>query len=236
MLFSPLYPQQTYYKPRETIVGRFPQVVGFVEPYEEELATSIYNTQYNELPNFIPHLPPMKVHAHTKITDVVSSPLGGNNWLVSEKMKAILETFKLPKHAFYPLTLVQREQNYPYYYFKIETKTLQYLNFKKSYFITKKLHNQEESLPFQAKNREELYKISKACVLDRESKQLIGQQLVFDQHLLEWDIFNLDFLGGWHIVPALMKKLQEQAVTGLEYSSVNYGIDYGFWENWKRRK
>jgi hypothetical protein len=59
----------------------------------------------------------MKVKA--KKTDVIQDLFKPEGMLISNKLKLVLEKFKLPTHRFYPATIVHKNVEYEYHWFQI---------------------------------------------------------------------------------------------------------------------
>lgn len=239
MFFSKKQPaQQLFYTINNAIVGTaVPQARFFEGAYDKEAPDSVYRLNYNQLPDFTPKLQNIRVQANTKVTDFISFFLDGHCLLVSEKVKLILAQFNCSKHIFYPVTLIQRAQLHPnYYLLLLESKALEQVNFKKTYFVKENRHDWQPPLdqePFRVANGEELLEESRKALF--ANIELYPTTTVVNSGLLQLDLFDLTLLGGFHISERLHQAFIKQGITGLEMKPVAYEVHYDWFGEWFKR-
>lgn len=203
-------------------VGYYPQTTSFLPNYDKDAPTSAYNIRWNELPSFIPNLEGIQIHKKSKITDVMSFFLGGDYPLLSSKAIDILEKFRLPKYNKVEATLLREQGELSYYVFLFESKAINSLILKESLFATQNNMTQYEGDTFIVSTLSELKNIAVDCVMN--SKNLLKKKLIFDSSILDYDLFNLDFLGGTHVSVALAHELKKQKVSGIKLHKVSYEV------------
>jgi hypothetical protein len=93
-------------------IGRaFPQHQEMGREYDFDAPNSVHKLPYDALPDFEPNFLTVIVHGNAKLTDLLSSALIRNTgYLVSPKLRALLEKFALPLHHFYPVPMMHRKK------------------------------------------------------------------------------------------------------------------------------
>src|SRR5262249_3758689 len=77
--------------------------------YDYEAADSVHRLPYDALPDFEPNFNTVVIHGHAKLTDLLSSaPIRNTGYLVSSRLRTVLERFALPPHRFYPVPATHR--------------------------------------------------------------------------------------------------------------------------------
>jgi hypothetical protein len=72
--------------------------------YDFDAQDSVYHLPYDALPDFEPNFTTVVIHGHARLTDLISSaPIRNTGYLVSDRLRAVLERFALPPHRFYPV-------------------------------------------------------------------------------------------------------------------------------------
>ena len=86
--------------------------------YDYDSPQSVYKLGrcYKTLPDFVPDLDGFVLHSKAKPTDFLSTSLTSRGYIINEKVKNILQNFKLPLHAFYPIELRYKKQLVDKYY------------------------------------------------------------------------------------------------------------------------
>lgn len=203
-------------------VGTYPQTTSFISDYDKKASTSAYNIRWNELPSFEPDLKGIKIHKNAKVTDVMSFFLGGDYPLLSSKVASILEEFQLPKHKKVEAVLLGEGKKIIYYAFLFESMAIKDLILEECLFATQHGSLLHEEKTFTVSTLAELKNVAVDCMMN--GKNLIKKKLVFNSDVLNYDLFNLDFLSGIHISRALMEELQKQKLSGIEFKTVEYVV------------
>lgn len=91
-------------------IGRaYPQHQEMGDGYDYGAPDSVHKLRYDALPDFEPNFSTVVIHGHSKLTDLLSSaPIMNSGYLVSARLRAVLEAFALPPHRFYPVPMTHR--------------------------------------------------------------------------------------------------------------------------------
>jgi hypothetical protein len=203
-------------------VGHYPQTTSFLSDYKKDAPNSVYNIRWNEIPSFEPNLEGIQVHDKSKLTDVVSFFIGGDYPLLSDKVVSILENFRLPKHKIEKATLLGKEKKLPYNILLCKSDAINNLILEESLFSIQNRVTLQEEKTFKVSTLGELKNIAVDCVMN--GKKLVKKKLVFTEHVLDYDLFNLDFIGGLHISIVLANELIKQSISGIELNTVSYEV------------
>jgi hypothetical protein len=93
-------------------IGRtFPQHQEMGRGYDYDAPNSVHKLPYDALPDFEPNFNTVIIHGHARLTDLLSSaPIINTGFLVSPRLRAVLEEFRLPLHCFYPVPMTHRNK------------------------------------------------------------------------------------------------------------------------------
>jgi hypothetical protein len=79
--------------------------------YDYDAPDSVHQLPSDTLPDFEPNFTTVVIHGHAKLSDLISSaPIRNTGYLVSYRLRAVLELFTLPVHRFYPVPAAHRGQ------------------------------------------------------------------------------------------------------------------------------
>lgn len=204
-------------------VGHYPQTVSFLSDYDKEGADSAYNIRWNEIPSFTPNLNGILIHKNSKITDVVSFFLARTYPLLSDKVVRIVEKFVLPPHKKTKAHLVLEENILMYNLLLFNSKAISSLLLEKCVFSVRDSMTLKEEKVFTVTTISELKTITTECIIN--NKDVVKKSVVFSNSLLQYDLFNLDFLDGTHISEPLGNELLRQNISGVELTPVSYQVE-----------
>jgi hypothetical protein len=93
-------------------IGRtYPQHQEMGRGYDYNAPNSVHKFSYDALPEFEPNFNTVIIHGHAKLTDLLSSaPIINTGFLVSARLRELLERFALPLHRFYPVPMTHRKK------------------------------------------------------------------------------------------------------------------------------
>lgn len=92
-------------------VGRvYPQHQEMSRGYDYDAPNSIRHLPLDAIPNFEPNFNTVIIHGHAKLTDFLSSIMKDTGYLVSARLRSVLEQFALPLHRFYSVPLTYRSK------------------------------------------------------------------------------------------------------------------------------
>jgi hypothetical protein len=122
---------------------------------------NLYIRQHNDFPPY-PLTFELKMYrdkAHSKLNDFLFG--SSNGYIVSTKVKEILDTLNLPYHRFYPATVVKNRKEYQYYYLFCFSDALSLLEFSQSKLGFINELNKEVSFTVESYSEFEEFKESK---------------------------------------------------------------------------
>lgn len=122
------------------IGSEYPQCTGLVKGYNNEYENpfSLYYFahQKGKKVDYQPDLSAIKIGLKTKLTDLVSCPVGpGNDWVVSSKFKSILKGFKTSPIQFFKCTLNRKEEKFNYWWIHFLYSLEEQVDYAKSTFV-----------------------------------------------------------------------------------------------------
>lgn len=129
------------------IIGtEYPQIQTMGGTVDKNAPDSLYNVYSDAFPNFIPNLNYFILHKNAKLTDVLSTAMISYGFVLNDKVKKILEQFKLPPHKFYPAIVEHKGTFYEnYHWFFYICDVLDFIDYNKTkFFITDLVNNKLE--------------------------------------------------------------------------------------------
>jgi len=99
-------------------IGRtYPQHQQMNAGYDYQAPNSVHRLPEDALPDFEPNFHTVVIHGHARLTDLLSSaPIRNTGFLLSGRLRAVLERFALPSHRFYPVPMIHRRKAVEGYY------------------------------------------------------------------------------------------------------------------------
>src|SRR5262245_35775783 len=99
-------------------IGRaYPQHQEMGPGYDYGAPDSVHQLAEEALPDFEPNFNTVVIHGHAKLTDLLSTaPIRNTGFLVSSRLRELLEGFVLPLHRFYPVPATHRGKPVPGYF------------------------------------------------------------------------------------------------------------------------
>src|SRR5262245_1229111 len=93
-------------------IGRsYPQHQTMGGDYDFDAANSVHKFQYDAIPDFQPNFNTVIIHGNAKLTDLLSSAaIINTGYLVSARLRGLLEQFTHPLHRFYPVPMTHRNK------------------------------------------------------------------------------------------------------------------------------
>ena len=122
----------------EKVVGKdFPQAYKFIKGYNPDAPNMLFSIyKYREsFPDYIPDLDGIMLSGSAKLTNIVSNGFSPFFFIIDERVKQLLEQYKLCPHRFYPLGLYKRKVKYNYFLLYIVSNYIDYVDCAKTSFI-----------------------------------------------------------------------------------------------------
>lgn len=212
-----------YYHLKKTadtkIIGNnYPQCKGPIKGYNNEEKDSFYNFAYHKgrRVDFTPNLDGISIYKSSKLTDVISCPLGpGNDLIISDRFYNMLKSFKKSPIQFFDCFIYHKESRLKYKWVHFIYDFEKSVDYKKSRFF-----HQDESLS------NEIKKISfyNDFVDFYENKDKFG---FIRAQKIKLNTGGLDFfvIGRYNQNTYISAKLREailnERITGIEINEVD---------------
>jgi len=138
--------------------------------------------------------------------------------VVSPEFKSIFEQFKLPPHAFYPITLRYKEVSKEYFVFHIfESDYFQYIDYSKSTFYV-----------YHWKNKETIEILKPGEITDITAKKLKSKQLRDIDRKLELKVREITYKEAYDIFPLKGIRVSQRVKDVIEQFELP---NIRFWDN-----
>jgi hypothetical protein len=121
---------------RKIIGPEYPQIQTMDGNIHRDAEDSVYNVFCDTFPHFEPNLDHFVLHEKALLTDIVSAAMISCGLVVNQKVKMILEDYRLPPHKFYPAVIKHKgsfHKNYFWFYFISDI--FNYIDYKETKFI-----------------------------------------------------------------------------------------------------
>jgi hypothetical protein len=148
-----------------------------------------------------------------------------NGWLISEKLKLLLENYNLPKpYHFYPSKLLYKEEKLDYYVFQfagqstINSMRIKYINWEESIFFNP-IDESYSSINSMQEFIDESRHIMKTS---KYNKEISLRKLVLHESL---DFFPMaTYLKDDIVSESLKKAIEKNEIEGFEFSELDYEV------------
>ena len=200
----------------------FPQITEMFKGYDYSASDSVHNFRKNDflIKGNIPNFDTIKMNGLSKVTDLISQcVISGNGFIISKKLKEILEKYKLPKHWFFPVKILRRKEFLEdFFWFEIYTKEnqVELVDFEKSIFYKVKgysLRNKIEQIKMDSSDD---YKVKDKILNDQYgiTHSILSEKIVLKRKAM-LDIFKIGvFDTKFYVSPILYQKLLDEKITG----------------------
>ena len=139
-------------------------------------------------------------------------------WYISDKLKTILEKFRIaPKYHFYETRLLYKEEKFKYWIFQFPIEPLQNIIFEKSDFYYIKDGKQNE---IEIKNESEFMQIRSDLFIEEDIELECSKVCLLDS----FDIVYQQPNGGVLCSERLKQAIEENGITGFEFFDIDYEV------------
>ena len=138
----------------------------------------------------------------------------GAFWYISDKLKSLLEKFKIaPKYHFYETRLLYKEEKFKYWIFQFPIDYFQNVNHEKSFYSIP-----DENILLNFKNKEEFLAANKE-EFRKTKRELITKKICY---LENYDLVanDTDILCSEHLKQAI----EENGIIGFEFFDIDYEV------------
>lgn len=119
--------------------SEYPQIQKMKNGYDYNAtdSTSALSKARNKFLTFQPNLDSFQLHSKAKMTDLLSNGLtGAFGILISDKLKNVLEKYKIVSHKFYPAKIALKNEIFEnYYWMQIISDLTSCIDYNKSKFF-----------------------------------------------------------------------------------------------------
>ena len=150
-------------------------------------------------------------------TDFISTgSITGNGFIVSERLKDVIQQFSVVNHRFYEIPIVHRQKSLKgYYWFHMYNPEQEYIDFDKSIFQVKRFSNVlKDNLKFNSIND----------YWNQRSNYKAGELFRIKEIYLKANSFDFLYIGVGGSIKViseeLLKKFKEKGITGFEVSEL----------------
>ena len=205
-----------YYKLSNSIgkdIGKnYPQIQSFILLDESK---SPYNIRPGIFPDFVPDLSHLVLHRNCFYTDVMSSSLGVFDLIVSNKVRNIFSSVKLPNCKFYKSTVYNMNTSRQYWCMIFFDNISQSINYRQTNFVLRELFT--EDIPINILSQVDIANNVKKY----PSKKIISDE-IFLQEKVMYDLFYLHKgNNNIYISENLKTLLINNNVTGIDLKQAN---------------
>ena len=139
-------------------------------------------------------------------------------WYISDKLKSVLEKFKIaPKYHFYETRLLYKEEKFKYWIFQFPIEPLKNIIFEKSDFYYIKDGKQNE---IEIKNESEFMQIRSYLFIEEDIELECSKVCLLDS----FDIVYQQPNGGVLCSERLKQAIEENGITGFEFFEIDYEV------------
>lgn len=146
-------------------------------------------------------------------------------WLISKKLRGLLEKFKIAEpHFYYSSKLLYKKEKLDYYIFQFSGKNFRvpltnYIDFNKSIF-----YDPNNNIEMTIQNATDLL-FQQGKILEESGFDIINvpiKKLVLNDNI---DFISMqNFLGDKIVSENLKKSIEENGITGFEFSELDYEV------------
>ena len=204
----------------------YPQIQKMAPGYDYKAPNSVHalSREVEKLPNYEPNLDYFIVHTKAKLSDLLSVAVINGGFLISEKLKTVVEQFNLPTHKFYPARVQHKKQFYNYYWMHVICNLTEYVDYQKSTFFV--YHNFSKNLGYvDVVSKEEFIQKRLKLKSDNPGKTVTIWAEKITLNTLPNKAFDLFEIGTFdancYISEALQQAITNEKITGCSIMPAN---------------
>lgn len=212
--------------------SQYPQVQKMRPGYDYKSPNSVHAFDRavrvgNSIPDFQPDMDYFILHNNAKASDLLSVAMIGNGFLVSNKLKNILEQFNLPEHKFYQAPVHHKKQILDYYWLQIICDFTAEVDFQASTFHMYQNYNYHKPLGDVAVlSLEDLQRKEEQLNAENPGKfySISADKIVFRKNaIIPADLFKVGKIDtkSFYISEALRAALIKEQITGCAINVTN---------------
>lgn len=203
-------------------IGHYPQTM---RTKNEGFHVDAFNSERRVLKNSFPEFQlnyGLDLHPSSNNTDILDRSTIPFGFVVSQKLKKILENFVLPPYRFYPIDVFGTTNKY--YWFHNITNISEFIDFNNTEIEVFNVIKQVVLETIQPSSFEEIVKMKREYVLKR-GITIRYKSIVLNNDFPNYDLFQIDGAQYFTLINEKLKaRLEEENITGMdinEYSKIN---------------
>jgi hypothetical protein len=204
----------------------FPQVQKMRPGYNYQATNSVHalSREVEHLPEYSPDLDYFVVNSKAKLTDLLSVAVAYGGFLISPKLKELLEKFNLPAHKFFPAKVSYKTRMYDYYWVHVICDLTNDVDYMHSTFFI--YHNYSQNLGFiTVSSKEDLLRKKEKLKKDNPDKTVtIWAEKIFFQPTVinDLDLFQIGlFNSDYYISQKLKEEIINSKILGVSITDAN---------------
>lgn len=205
--------------------SQYPQVQKMAPGYNYKASNSVHalSRENQEFPSYTPNLDCFILHSKARLTDLLSVAVIYGGFLISPKLKELVEQLNLPKHKFYSAKVTHGNKICDYYWMHIICDLSDFVDYEKSkFFVYNYMHDLGSII---VNSKEEL--LDKRVQLKQdnpgEALTIWSKKIVlcnsFDTSLDLFEIGNFD--RNCYVSERLKFGLEKAGITGIDVQKTN---------------
>lgn len=201
----------------------YPQVQKMISGYDYNAPNSVYalSKQTNSFPDYTPNLDCFVVNAKAKLTDILSVSVVSGGFLISHRLKNILEKFNIATHRYYPAFVSHKRQIHKYYWIHIISDNTEYVDYPNSQFFI--YQNYQYNIgPIEILSKDDLILKRKKIKEDNPGKTITiwSEYITLTEQFILQDLFEIGiFDAGTYVSYSLKNSLELAHISGCDIES-----------------
>ena len=195
-------------------IGYYPQT-DYEKNYDPTTETSHLQVTYDKFPDFIPEYK-LELHKNAVPTNLIPGVGGHHGILVDQKLRKLLEGYKLPKHHFYKIDVFHNGQRLNYFWLHFVLPDIwEYIDMERSTVSIAHNVNPLNKIVLPMLHKEYVIKLIKHY-LTKFEYHLFPEKIFFKENFIPYDIITLNELYHGNLISMdLRKSMQQQKISGI---------------------
>lgn len=211
---------------KRNIGSKFPQISNMKPGYDYISKNSVHSLSKctTNLPDFTPDLDYFILPRASKLTDTLSVSVTNGGFLVSNRLKNLLNECILPMHAFYEAKVFYKHEIYNYYWIHLICNLTEYIDFEKSTFFI--YVDYSKNLGYlQLASLNDYYNSVNSLKEKNPNKSVTvwSESLKFlPSFKLSFDLFKIGtFDSNYYVSEKLLSLLKTNNITGFDFEAAD---------------
>ncbi|MFL0092971.1 hypothetical protein V3A08_05505 [Tenacibaculum maritimum] len=194
----------------------YPISIKMIDDYRYDKGNSVSKLKSRGKLDFVPNFNSIELikSANPNKLDIISSvPIAGSGIIISDKLLSIIREFRVPDELqIFDVNAIHKGVNYHYNYL-YQPKQKEYLNLNEMLFF-------ETNMVGKIKKELNINTYEEYLEIIKKNKliQIKPKQLILKKENINYDIFNLSYIGlGYYVSEKLKKAIEEKGCQGIAF-------------------